>query len=67
MKLDKLLKEQNHTIYWLAKETGINWNSISNIANDDVAAIRLDTIDKICKAMKCDIQDLMEIVYEVEE
>ena len=62
MKLNvkQLLDKQGKTPYWLAKETGISNNNIANICNGDTNSIRFDTIEKICKALNCIPNDILE-------
>ena len=58
LKINEILKEQGKTAYWLAKETGIAPNNISKICNGETSTIRFDTLEKICKALNCGIDDL---------
>lgn len=60
MKLNvkQILDKQGKTPYWLSKVTGISNNNISNICNGDTKSIRLDTVDKICKALNCTPNDI---------
>ena len=56
----QILEQQGKTPYWLAKETGISNNNIANICNGDTKSIRLDTMEKICKALNCTPNDIIE-------
>lgn len=60
MKLNvkQILVEQGKTPYWLSKVTGISNNNINNICNGDTISIRLDTIEKICRALNCTPNDI---------
>lgn len=60
LKIDKILIEQNKTPYWLSKQTGISPNNIGRICNKRTNEIRFDTIEKLCKALNCSINDLFE-------
>lgn len=58
LKINEILKQQNKTIYWLGKQTGISQNNIGKICNGETSTIRFDTIEKICKALNCSINDI---------
>lgn len=58
LKINILLEQQDKTPYWLGKQTGISQNNIGKICNGETSTIRFDTIEKICKALNCSINDL---------
>ena len=60
LRVNKILKQQEKTSYWLGKQTGISQNNILKICNGETSTIRFDTIEKICKALECPINDLFE-------
>ena len=62
--LGKILEQQNKSMYWLSKQTGISQNSISKIVKGETSGINFDTLEKICVALKCNISDILEIVSE---
>lgn len=59
VKLQEVLIEKDKTIYWLAKQTGISNNALSKLAKNDTDRITFDTINKICKTLDIEIQDLL--------
>lgn len=59
LRVDEILKEQDKTAYWLAKQTGIAQNNILKICNGETSTIRFDTIEKICKALNCTPNDII--------
>ena len=70
-KLDQLLKERGITMYQLAKITEIRPNTISQWVNNEdlddekkVKSINVDTLVRICKALNCKIEDVIEFVEE---
>ncbi|MCY6958301.1 helix-turn-helix domain-containing protein [Clostridium brassicae] len=63
-KLDELLKSKGKTKYWLSKETGTDNNTLGKIYNNESKQIKLQTLEKICNALECDISDILEIVKE---
>ena len=60
LKINKILEKKGLTPYWLGKQTGISQNNILKICNGETSTIRFDTIEKICKALECSINDLFE-------
>lgn len=58
--LDKALKKVNMSRYELAKKTGIQYQVIDNYYKNKV--IRYDSylLDKICRALDCDICEIIE-------
>ncbi|UDK97477.1 helix-turn-helix transcriptional regulator [Lysinibacillus sphaericus] len=62
--LSRLLGEKRMKISELAKETGLHRNGLSRLYNEETDGIKFDTLEKVCKALNCDISDLIEIVDE---
>ena len=60
LRVNEILEKRSLTPYWLGKQTGISQNNILKICNGETATIRFDTIEKICKALGCSINDLFE-------
>lgn len=58
LRVKEILEQQNKTPYWLGKKTGISPNNIGKICNGETSTIRFDTIEKICIALNCSINDL---------
>lgn len=60
VKLKGLLEARGRTRYWLAKETGIQFNTLTRIERADLTnRIELSTLDKICRALQCQPGDLL--------
>lgn len=53
LNVKNLLDAKGKTQYWLSKQTGISANNVSKIYNGETVNIRLDTINKLCEALKC--------------
>lgn len=62
--LSRLLGEKRMKISELAQETGLHRNGLSRLYNEETDGIKFDTLEKVCKALNCDISDLIEIVDE---
>lgn len=60
IKLMEVLEEQSKDSQWLSDKTGIELKTIHNMANNQIENIELSIIDKICRALKCDIIDIFE-------
>lgn len=60
--LSRLLGEKRMKISELAEATGLHRNGLSRLYNEETDGIKFDTLEKICKALNCDISDLIEIV-----
>ena len=57
--LSQLLKKQNRSLYWLAKETGVSYQSLWKLNKDRTERITFLTLDKICSALKCQPGDVL--------
>lgn len=60
LKIKEILTQQNKTPYWLGRQTGISQNNIGKICNGETSTIRFDTLEKICKALNCSINDIFQ-------
>ncbi len=61
IKLRELLWERDISGLELHKATGISQSKISEIIRGKRTNITLETVEKICIYLKCNIQDLIEI------
>jgi putative transcriptional regulator len=62
--LDKLLGQKGITRYELAKRTGIKFQIIDNYYKNRVVRYDSYILDKICSALDCGIEDLIEFKKE---
>ena len=62
--LSKLLGERKMKISDLANATGLHRNGLSKLYNENTDGIKFETLEKICKALDCEIADLLEIIEE---
>jgi len=58
--LDVMLAKRKMSVTELAERVGITMANISILKNSKAKAIRLSTLDAICKALKCQPGDLLE-------
>ena len=68
LKLKELLEERGRTRQWLSKKTGIDLNNITRMYNggNPNGSIAYSTIDRICNALECEPNDLLEVERCVE-
>jgi putative transcriptional regulator len=59
VKIDKLLKKQGRSFYWLAKETGISHTTLWRLKKRKALGINFDTLEKICQALACQPGDVL--------
>lgn len=58
--IDNILKQQNRTRYWLAKETSITYRNIVRLANNETDAIKFHNLEKICLVLNCTPNDILK-------
>lgn len=58
MELKRLRKEAKLSGEELSKLTGLNINTIYNLEKGHTSDLKISTLDKICKALKCRYKDL---------
>ena len=57
IELEKLL--ESRSLYWLSKETGIRWATLSAMVNGKAQRLNLEDLDLICDALECVPGDLL--------
>jgi len=64
------LKEARKSKDWsqerLARESGVSVSYVQKIEQNQVRRIALDTVDKLCHALECDISDLLVFIKDVQ-
>lgn len=63
-KLWKRMIDQNLNKTQLKEKAGISTNAVAKLGKNE--AVSMDTIEKICKALNCNIGDVMEFIDEKE-
>jgi putative transcriptional regulator len=58
--IDVMLARRKMSVTELAEKVGITMANISVLKNGKVKAIRLSTLDAICKALDCQPGDILE-------
>ena len=62
--LSMLMGKKRIKICELARLTGLNYNTILNVYYEKTKGIEYDTLNKICWALECNTQELLEYVPE---
>ena len=62
--LDVIMAKRKMSLNELSERVGITLANLSILKNNKAKAIRFSTLDAICKALDCRVEDIIE--YEVE-
>src|SRR3989344_3478890 len=62
VKLAQVAKNISKTSVSIARETGINRNTIDILLKGRVSGIRFSTLEKLCSTYQLDISDILELV-----
>jgi putative transcriptional regulator len=65
--IDVMLAKRKMSVTELASRVGITIANISVLKNGRAKAVKIDTLDKICKALECQPGDILEWRPEDEE
>lgn len=63
--LDVMMAKRKMSLNELAEKVGITLANLSVLKNDKARAVRFSTLDAICKALDCEVGDIIE--YRKEE
>ena len=58
--IDVMLARRKMSVMELSERVGITMANISILKNGKAKAIRMETLDKICRALECQPGDLLE-------
>lgn len=62
--LDVMMAKRKKSVTELANEVDITMANLSILKNNKAKAVRLSTLDAICKALNCQPGDILEYVKE---
>ena len=62
--LDVMMAKRKIRLTELAKEVDITLANLSILKNGKAKAVRLETLNAICKALSCQLGDILEYVEE---
>jgi putative transcriptional regulator len=60
IKIDVMLAKRKMSVTELAEKVGITMANLSILKNEKAKAIRLSTLDAICRALDCQPGDILE-------
>ena len=60
--LDVMMAKRKMSLSELAGKVGITLANLSILKNNKAKAIRLATLDAICRALDCKVEDIIEFV-----
>lgn len=60
-RLDELLERRGMTLTELSRLVGVSVVNLSVLKNDRARAIRFSTLSAVCRALECDVGDLLAV------
>lgn len=67
LRIQQLLTEQEHTKYWLYKKLEpMSYQNFNRIYNNETAAIKFDTLEKLQKAFDVPLDELFESIADTD-
>ena len=64
--LARLMGEHKMKIVDVARETGLNRNTVTLLYKETAQRIVLDALDKLCKLFECEVADILEFMPDDE-
>jgi putative transcriptional regulator len=61
-KVAELLAKKGKSLYWLAKESGVPYNTLIRWRDSTTDSFHSSVLERICRALECEIGDVLEIV-----
>ena len=58
--LDVMMAKRKMSLNELSEKVGITLANLSILKNNKAKAIRFSTLDAICKALECEVADILE-------
>ena len=65
--IDVMLAKRKMSVTELSEKVGITMANISILKNGKAKAVKLSTLDSICKALQCQPGDILEYVPDEDE
>ncbi len=60
LRILEILKEQNHTKYWLYKQLDLSYQNFNRMVMNQTSSIHFENLDKLSKILNCPVGDLFE-------
>lgn len=64
--LSRIMGEQKLKISDVARDTGINRGTITRLYQETAVRVEFEVLEALCRYLKCEISDLLEISYDLE-
>lgn len=64
IRLDRMMADRKMSLNKLSEEVGISNVNLSKLKTGKASAVRLSTLEKICKALHCQPGDILEYQEE---
>lgn len=64
VRIDVMLAKRKMSVTELSEKVGITMANLSILKNGKAKAVRLETLEKLCKALSCQPGDLLEYVED---
>lgn len=64
--IEKLLKKQNKSKYWLCQQMGITNRNLKRIIDGETNAISFKYLEDLCKYLNCSLTELIHIDFNSE-
>lgn len=65
--VDVMLAKRKMTLSELSEKVGFTMANVSLLKNGKVKALKLSTLDKLCRVLECQPGDLLEYVHSEDE
>lgn len=64
IRLDVMLAKRKMSLTQLSEQVGITLANLSILKNGKAKAVRLETLEKLCRALQCQPGDILEYTEE---
>ncbi|WP_278453486.1 helix-turn-helix domain-containing protein [Stutzerimonas kunmingensis] len=65
--LSRILGERKQKIAEVARDTGINKNTLHRLYNESATRVELEVIDQLCRYLDIQVGDLFEVIGPANE
>ena len=67
LRILEILKEQNHTKYWLYKQMDLSYQNFNRMVKNETQSIRFENLDALSRILNCPVGDLFEKTDETKD
>ena len=67
LRILEILKEQNHTKYWLFKQMDLSYQNFNRMVMNETRSIRFENLDVLSTILNCPVGDLFEKTENLDE